>query len=476
MPTSQSRLLAGLPQSEPWKPHAALVILYQFASLAATAWIVWSLALPFQPRPLSLAGLIAQTAVDSLLALLCCSTFVTAFHWMTARSPVFGAFRMSLATARTAIWVAPTAILLSRLSIFAVGAAIALVTSTTHLLYCQRAQRETSNETPSFAAPPRLRASAYAVALGGQTTVVTAWMGAPMLAAALLCVSAASVTMLRLQVGAGRSRAPDKLSESLLRILVTLILAAGLTTSGRVFGWNLGPGGGGESDLQTHGSPLRSARALIRKLEESIRKQGAGTEFVEKGYQGVILWPPMKEVQKTLAAPRIQPWSTLPPVVSSTPSRIPFSGQYWMFKPPLVAPPQGSYVRRSSPLDLAFLTTDQRPMTMQAIQMLEHPLELACCSAIQISISNADRYPGTIALELLLVDAQSRGQPVQSLGRRDVVSRPEGAAVTELLEFPVPANSRIGKFDEIQVIFQRDFIRIDKSARISIEHFVLIPR
>jgi hypothetical protein len=85
-------------------------------------------------------------------------------------------------------------------------------------------------------------------------------------------------------------------------------------------------------------------------------------------------------------------------------------------------------------------------------------------------------------LELLLIDTQAPGQPVQSLGKRDVLSRPgvkpldlSAIAVTEVLDFPVPRESLIRQFDAIQVLFHRALFRVDRSAKISIEDFTLVP-
>jgi hypothetical protein len=333
------------------------------------------------------------------------------------------------------------------------------------MMYSQWAELEGAS------GPLPARSFAYAVALGGQTAVVAVWMGAPRLAATLLCFSAAGLTLLCLIADAYRAREPASLPDSLLRILFTLILAAGLTVGGRVFGFKSGFQSGGEPDAKTRPE-------LITKLYEP----SASIEVSDKSYQGVILWPVVKATQKLVAPPPVRQLGSLSPVVPRTPFRIPFSGQYWMDKPPLAAPPRDSYFRRSSPLDLAFLTTDQRPMSMKALQKLDHALDLECCSAIQLTISNADRYPGTIALELLLIDTQSPGQLVQSLGKRDVLSRPNVKGldqavipVNEVLEFPVPRSAQIRQFDGIQVLFHRTFFRSDRSARISIENFVLVP-
>jgi len=497
MPRSQSRLLAGLTPTEPWRPQAGLVLLTQLASLVATGWIVWSVAASFRPHPHSLVGVVTEAAADALLAFVSAGAIMTAFQLVSARSMGADALRISLRTARTSIWLAPTAILLSRLSPLAVGAALALVIDITQMLYSQWAELERVAGAPSY---KWLRACAYAVALGGQTTIVCLWMGAPLLAATLLCFSAAGLTLLCLVADAYRSREPSNLPDSLLRILVTLVLAQGLTVGGRVLDFNSGAQATEDSDPQVRRSPLGSARALIRKLSEPNRDQqdasrkpnkvittlyqpSASIEITDKSYQGVILWPQVRETQRVLVAPppaRLS--SPLLPAVAPTPLRIPFSGQYWMFKPPLAAPPRGSFFRRSSPLDLSFLTTDHEPMSMKALQKLNPPLHLACCRAIQLSISNADRFPGTVALEVLLIDTQSPVQLVQSLGRRDVLSRPNVKGlnlavlpVTEVLEFPVPRSARTQKFDVIQVLFHRALFRGDRSARISLEHFILVP-
>lgn len=190
----------------------------------------------------------------------------------------------------------------------------------------------------------------------------------------------------------------------------------------------------------------------------------------------MILWPEVTKTRQRLTAPGRFSWLSTFPAVPRTPFEIPFTGQYWMFKPPQIAPPPGSYVRRSSPLDLSFMTTDRRALAMQALQKLDHPLDLSCCGAIQIAISNADRHPGTVALELVLIDTKGPGQPAESLGKRDVLSRPEASAIpgTEILDFPIP-RAGIRKFDLMQVVFRLDYFRIDRSAKISIEHFTLVP-
>ena len=149
-----------------------------------------------------------------------------------------------------------------------------------------------------------------------------------------------------------------------------------------------------------------------------------------------------------------------------------------MFKPPNIRPPDGSYFRREDPRELSFVTTDHRPMSMEARQKLDHTIDLRCCRGIQIAISNADRYPGTIALELVLIDRTGE----LSLGKRQVTTHPGGglwralSPAPEILDFPIPASVGIREFDQIKVVFDRMAMRVERSARISIQRFILVPR
>ena len=104
---------------------------------------------------------------------------------------------------------------------------------------------------------------------------------------------------------------------------------------------------------------------------------------------------------------------------------------------------------------------------------------MLCCRRIEVAILNADRHPGTISLELLLIDSKQPNAR-QSLGRSPVNSVPDLMAdrpqpVAETLDFLFPSAPRLDQFDEIQLIFRRAVERVDKSARISIEKFVLTP-
>jgi hypothetical protein len=112
---------------------------------------------------------------------------------------------------------------------------------------------------------------------------------------------------------------------------------------------------------------------------------------------------------------------------------------------------------------------------MEARQKLDQKLRLSCCRKVEVHIWNADLHPGTVWLQLLLLDGSFERQ----LGLVPVVSTPDVKrtpveAVPEKLEFPFPQDGS-GEFNELKAVFRRVSTRADKSARIAIDRFVLVP-
>jgi len=155
---------------------------------------------------------------------------------------------------------------------------------------------------------------------------------------------------------------------------------------------------------------------------------------------------------------------------------IPFDGAYWMFRWPFTRPPANSFVRRGTPSEMSFSTVDGWPLTMEAHQRLDREIDLSWCGKVQLAIWNADRYPGTVTIELGLMD---RGSLRFRLGPERVNSLPDlnrdpVMPVSETLEFTVPPN--VPRCDEFDIIYHRFKLVEHKSARIAIDKFVLVPR
>jgi hypothetical protein len=164
------------------------------------------------------------------------------------------------------------------------------------------------------------------------------------------------------------------------------------------------------------------------------------------------------------------------------PVSIPFYGLYWVFKTSDRTLPPGAVEIRGDPTSMSFKTTDFTPISMEARQSFGSLIQLSCCSAIELVISNGDRRPGTVRVELILTNTTLPGQPSQSIGILPVNSSlhwipdDDRPPVTEVLSFRLPADLAIHSFDEATVRFEMQSPRERWSAKIAVEKFRLIPR
>jgi hypothetical protein len=494
----------------PWGTKSRLLItLVQAGSLLTTAWMVWWAALVPRLHRQTLGSLVVQVLAYTVLA------------WTWSAVVAFGLYAIMpledrsemvpnvFRTAATAVWFGPAMILLSSFSPASLAAALVLVVYTSRLLYAQWRPVEVGGSAPRVyrAREPgafadcqlpqvfvwRDRLPALGVALCLEAGVIAVATHYPLLGAAWLCAGTALLTVFSMATGAADAGRPPTLPKSFIGILATIVLAS-LITMGRG-----GAGGGtfGVSRQSGAGRPslVETARLVLRQLfygetpapgergdkgTSAPQPRPAADTGAAGGFPGVILWPEIKFVT-TLIAP-------LPALGSNPfegrpahPLSIPFGGEYWMFRWPFARPPASSFFERGTPSKLAFSTTDRTPLEMEAHQKLETPIDVRCCSRIQMEIVNADRYPGTLTLELVLLDTERPGSGPLSLGSVPVESRPDLTRdavmpVRETLDFTVPAEPSMEQFSELKIVFHRARQRADKSARVSVERFVLVPR
>ena len=202
-----------------------------------------------------------------------------------------------------------------------------------------------------------------------------------------------------------------------------------------------------------------------------------------EGDPGVVLLPDKQTHTKLVAPPPLIQNALLTNHGSAKPLEIPFEGVYWFFRAPDVHPPRTSRQAHGSPEKLDIRSTDRRPLSIEAHENLGSMINLNCCSRIQIAIRNADRYPQTVSLELVLINSTAPGKPSQSLGRIMVTSThpwrlydKRSSPANETLNFTIPAHTSIHRFDEMMVVFRLDAARADAGPRIAIDRFVLVPR
>lgn len=208
---------------------------------------------------------------------------------------------------------------------------------------------------------------------------------------------------------------------------------------------------------------------------EVTNSSGTGT------YKGVVLWPEEPKAILLAPPPLEMPAGFFVPT-RDNPLRIPFRGVYWFFKFPDTRPPEHSYKVKGSPDKMGMHSSDAYPLLMEAHQDLSLPINLDCCSRIQIVVRNADRHPGTVSLELRLRNRNLPGKPWVSLGRAMVSSKlPDDAAddaqpVEEILNFTVPETAPIRQFNEMTISFRMAPQRAGTSARIAIDRFIFLAR
>jgi hypothetical protein len=480
-------LLEDQPVEALWRQR--LVPCLQLAGILLTGWLMWRSTLGLRWAHVPPGWMIVRTAIYAVAAC-CAGAFITIVLYLAASQwEVEDVIQATFRASSSAVWFAPCVILLAQLSPAAAVPALVLVVNATHLLYIQwRVQQpplETPHATGLFATAqlPERRfirdfGPGLAISFTLQTGVCAVLLRHPVLAGFSFAAGTALATVFALASrGIQPSKPPQSMPRAFLGLALTILLAIGLTIGGMIPNWMRGHGGGGDGPSLAAGQPP----GMPGEGRDDLPDASAGDLAGAGGFPGVILWPEIKPIP-TLIAPLPRTSDGGGPPVMPRPLAIPFSGEYWMFRWPYARPPKTSFFHRGSPAALSFVSTDHLPLLMEARHKLDQPVALSCCSAIRLEIRNADAYPNTIALELVLIANDRPGKPSLNLGRRDVTSRPDVSRdpvipVRETLEFAIPsAAAPDAAFDEFRVVFQRARRRMDKSAKLAIDRFILVPR
>lgn len=217
------------------------------------------------------------------------------------------------------------------------------------------------------------------------------------------------------------------------------------------------------------------------KTTDSRRKTGLNTNIaammiVGPVFPGVELYPEAQPHIHLVAPP---PLTKSGAGISHTdPLSIPFNGVYWFWRGPSDRPPSNSVVLHGSPSAQFFRSTDGDGMSMEAKQNLGFAVDPRRYAAIEIDIQNADPFPNSVSILLKVRNTTVPGKPIQSIGMENVITPPStGArAATQTLRFPLPSKLGMGSFDELTVGYYLKGARSNRSARIAIERFRLVPR
>ena len=478
------------PNSE--RPSAVVTFAPIAAGLGAAALVAW-MRCPAPPPHLLLwrdlvafaAAHVAESAVAGGMGVLV--VYAMLGDWANSEVP-----RITWHTIVVSVWLAPLAVFLAERSGWALVASTALVASATSLI--SRRVRFAGGEpegaidlyandlfhlTPEPTLIERML-PALCASVSLQSGAVAASMGY-MLPATALCGAGTAVIAYR--------KANDWQEQSTppaLRALLGLAVAAILTGGGltRYLAVERGPdGSAGASErpfARVTGSVLRSIFPgdTSRRGDRSIGAAGA----VKLGsvYPGIILLPE-SQPYATLVPPLPALHGGFPMPDQANPLSIPFFGAYWLFKAPDTSPPPTSIRTRGNPAEHLFTSTDHAPLFMEAHQNFGVLMSLNCCRAIQIAVRNADRFPGTVSLELILINSRLPGSPSQLLGSQRLESMPwqprdDGRSFSETLTFAIPAERAIREFDQATVRFKLAALRADTAAKTAIDRFLFVPK
>jgi hypothetical protein len=474
------------------------------ALLAAGAVALFACRLPLL-HTVSWGELIGSAVECVLEVVLASAVTVWGICAISSRSLALDTRRLIVRSSLAALWIAPLALLLRENSPWAIAIAAVLVASVVKSIRLpqdsgpadfQESQFQESPPQESLVlgpngnpfslleSAPSFRSQAFggSAALCAEAGIGAAFAGYPFMAVALVAAASAVWTWSYTRIALPAGAQPYSSSGSSLRPLTIIALAIVITAAALVpyLPFSFGMRGFGVPS-RTHsrrGFPQGEPGGQRSREKTFDTSTGLTTE----GDAGIVLSPDKLTRTKLVAPTPIIANAPLTGHGSATPLVIPFDGVYWFFKAPDLHPPQHSRQAHGSPELLNIHSTDRRPLSMEAHDNLGSLIDLNCCDRIQIAIRNADPYSETVSLELILINSSLPRQPSQSLGRVVVKSKrkwnvdEEQTYTQETLNFAIPPNPTIRRFDEVRIVFRLDAFRADDGAKIAIDHLVLVPR
>ena len=416
--------------------------------------------------------------------------------------------RLILRASLDAVWLAPLALFMRENSAWAMAMAAFLVASVAksfHLIKDWSAPADGSESlvlslsriafSPPESSPGFWRLlRAVGAALCAQTGGLAGFAGYSFTAAMLVGISSAVWSWSFFMDASQDNRQNSRSSQSRSPILLIVAIATVFTAGGLIRylrnAYRIGGFGVASRHHSSHATTAdrrgepggEKASKGNERREHSGGKKESEAQFpaAREANSGVILWSQEQTLTKLVAPVPALGNGLLKSNRSAKPLIIPFNGVYWFFKAPDLHPPSTSRQAHGSPELLDIHSTDRLPLSMEAHEHFGTMINLDCCYKIQIAIRNADLYPETVSLELILVNSSLPGKPSQSLGTITARSRrsqnKERSPANETLNFPLPTTQSLRRFDEVTIVFRLEAFRADDGAKIAIDHFVLVPR
>lgn len=218
------------------------------------------------------------------------------------------------------------------------------------------------------------------------------------------------------------------------------------------------------------------AKATNSRAKTGLNSNIAAMMIVGPVFPGVELYSEAQPHTKLVAPPLQTKGGT--GASHADPLSIPFDGVYWFWRGPSDGPPSNAVVMHGSPSAQFFRSTDGDGMSMEAKQNLGFAVDPRSYGAIEVDIQNADPFPNSVSILLKIRNTALVNKPIQSLGMENVLTpaSSKSHAATQTLRFHLPVRLAMGSFDELTVSYYLKGARSNRSARIAIERFRLVPR
>lgn len=432
----------------PWLPFSACLVA-GIAAAALTAprpqpvsdpavWTIWK-ALFAVVFAAGVTALVARVTLPYFTS--CADEQASGFAWKSAAIGVWFAPMAAIAAQRSLLAL-PVA--------FVCGLAAGRLLRGSARLISEPALSGEDEPATMFAAlyPSQLtRELAYAVAAAATLELsAVCTLGGHILGAAILTVIAASL----MAASAPDTQARQESGRAPLRFLLQASLALVLACLALI--------------------PIPAFRAVRTRNVASRGHDTAGGLSNADLISGAILLADSRNAAKlTIPTAHGRAGSARPQ--ATPPSVLLFSGLYWVLSPPHRRPSASAKVYHDSPVSYSFTAGHHGFITMQAHQQLPSAVDPRCCSALDVTVENADPIPNSVDLSVLLTTSELPQAPRLPLGRQRVIGKGE-----VVLRFPIPPHPAIDSFDRIIIDFVLSGYRFNRSANVAIRSFTFVPK
>jgi hypothetical protein len=407
--------------------------------------------------------LIGQALLDVMASWLVAAGVILLIYLAVSVADFRDVFMETICLAVHATWLIPAILLISKRSPLPAAAGILLIANAVRLLFSGHIPQKGENRRPG-ASLRELQPWGILGAVTLQLGISALCLDHPFLAAGLIALTAWIWTSSSVATGLLPRRKKSTIRKSAFSIGVTVALTTILLA------WQFRSEAGANSAPGIVEAVKSNATQAERKKANVTSVFAASdqlTRTVPEGVPGVILHPDPKPARALAVAP---PSTTLRAPLAN-PVTFPFTGEYHLFPRALAAVPGDSLNVRGTPLDSRYKTFTEQPVETEAYQSLHPPFDFANCGVIRVTILSAEPTPGMANVQILA------GGTWIDLGSSLFGFGVKLPAPEETLAFDVPLQApRSFLASAIRIHFRRDPAQANRSAKVAVDRFELLPR